>query len=851
MVAPTVNNNGWNETRCSVEEVRTVILDEAIAYAIEGNAILFLGAGFSAGAENMAERDFPLGSSLCERLILDGKIDVTGDSESDRKDLGYISERYLETNTRQDLLSFLKKEFTCKKYSDAHKTISQVTWKRIYTTNYDNIIECASLALGMKRESIDPDTRPSDVLQCSNSIIHMNGYIGNVTEAKLSSTFKLLTSSYQRRTIPNSDWAISLHNDIQNAKCLIFIGYSMDYDLELQQIFAESRDIKDKCVFITWNPSRRALTNMQRFGSTEDIGVNGFAAKLETAAAAYYPVKKEYELRCLQKIDVDSIDPAVAITDKSVTDLFFNGVIEMKNIFSVHRPQYIVERVCCQEIEQYITGDYRAVIIHSDIGNGKSVILRELESRLVTRGTVFYLEQLNSFVQDDMEYICSLRGVKYIVIENYNRIIDSEYVKLFGRFQRDDIRFIFSVRSYLNENLYQRFLERFGIEEKNILMYDVNTLSHAECRKMCSLLDQYSLWGKRSGKRPAEKMRYLERDCHSEMKSIMLDLLQSEEMQRKVTRLLGTLFQDRDLKEITLLLFICETIAIELKLDDIVILLNKQVKTPVVLKNTDIREFFDFDGNHIKLKSPLVAYFILQHYNYNEDVESILRKILPVLDRHSSIERYRNMLRMLISYSNLRMIYSRKDRFYYERFIHIFELSKTLTYHKENPFFWLQYAIVQMEMKEYKTAGIYLENAESYSHKRFDSDSWQIDTHKARLLLEQTVYEKNEKDAFVNFETAYHLLHDNKTPDLHYPLRQVSLFENYYRTFYKKFSDSERNLFLYYCIEMQKMISVYLASPKAAARKNTRANDDIRRIERTLEKMRREMAVSSPAGKKV
>ena len=268
-----------------------VTLDEAIAYAIEGNALLFLGAGFSAGAENMAGRGFPLGSGLCERLISDGRIDVTDDSESDQKDLGYISERYLETNTRQDLLTFLKKEFTCARYSDTHKVISQVTWKRIYTTNYDNIIESASLTLGMKRESIDPDKRPSDVLQSSNSIVHMNGYIGNVTEEKLHSTFKLLTSSYQKRTIPDSDWAISLHNDIQNAKCLIFIGYSLDYDLELQQIFAEGKDIKDKCVFITWKPTRRALTNMKRFGTTEDIGVDAFAARLETVHWGLTPLR--------------------------------------------------------------------------------------------------------------------------------------------------------------------------------------------------------------------------------------------------------------------------------------------------------------------------------------------------------------------------------------------------------------------------------------------------------------------------------------------------------------------------------------------------------------------------------
>lgn len=790
----------------------------------------------------MAERVFPLGSSLCKRLIEDGEIDVTNDNESDQEDLGYISERYLETNSKQDLLSFLKREFTCKRYSDTQKTISQITWKRIYTTNYDNIIESASLALSIQRESIDPDKRPSDVLQYSNSIIHMNGYIGNVTEEKLDSTFKLLTSSYQKRTIPDSDWAISLHNDIQNAKCLIFIGYSLNYDLELQQIFAECRDIKDKCMFITWKPSRRELTNMQRFGSTVDIGADGFAAKLETAITTYHPVKREYEMRCLKKIDIDTMNPSMSIKDKDITDLFFNGVIDMENIVSVHKAQYIVERTCCQEIEQNIMGDYRAVIIHSDIGNGKSVILRELEGRLAARGTVFYLDQLSSFIQDDMEYICTLRGVKYIFIENYNRIIDSDYVKIFGNFQRSDIRFVFSVRSYLNENLYQRFLNRFGIEEKAILMYDVNTLNSSECSKMRSLLDYYSLWGKRSGQKASEKMRYLKKDCRQEMKSIMLDLLQSDEMKKKIRRLLDTLFQDSDLREITLLLFMCETIAIELKLDDIVLLLNKQVRTATVLQNTDIREFFDFNGNRIKLKSPLVAYFILQHYNYNEEVETILRKILPVLDRHSSIERYTNMLRMLISYSNLRMIFYKNDRNYYQRISRIFELSKTLSYHTENPFFWLQYAIVKMEMKEYKTAGVYLENAESYSHKRFDNDSWQIDTHKARLLLEQTIYEKNQQDAFQNFETAYKLLHDNKTPDLHYPLRQVSIFEKYYEMFYKNFTNEEKNCFLHYCISMQDMIVSYLNAPKATVRKNTRTNNDLKRIEKTLEKMRREMA---------
>ena len=80
---------------------------------------------------------------------------------------------------------------------------------------------------------------------------------------------------------------------------------------------------------------------------------------------------------------------------------------------------------------------------------------------------------------------------------------------------------------------------------------------------------------------------------------------------------------------------------------------------------------------------------------------------------------------------------------------------------------------------------------------------------------------------------------------MHYPLRQVSLFEEYYKTFYEKFTDSEKNLFLYYCIEMQKMISAYLDSPKVTGRKNTRTSGDLRRIKRTLYKMRYEIAENS------
>ena len=123
-------------------------IENAIQYALEGKAILFLGSGFSKGAVNQVGLNFPLGSQVCERLIKDGNIDVSQDSLNDQQDLAYISERYLESNTREDLLRFLKKEFVCKSCSESHKIIAGIKWKRIYTTNYDNVMETATSFLG-------------------------------------------------------------------------------------------------------------------------------------------------------------------------------------------------------------------------------------------------------------------------------------------------------------------------------------------------------------------------------------------------------------------------------------------------------------------------------------------------------------------------------------------------------------------------------------------------------------------------------------------------------------------------------------------------------------------------------
>ena len=47
-------------------------LEKIVKNVLDGNAILFLGAGFSVGAKNIDNTDFPMAAGLCKELIKQG-----------------------------------------------------------------------------------------------------------------------------------------------------------------------------------------------------------------------------------------------------------------------------------------------------------------------------------------------------------------------------------------------------------------------------------------------------------------------------------------------------------------------------------------------------------------------------------------------------------------------------------------------------------------------------------------------------------------------------------------------------------------------------------------------------------
>lgn len=65
----------------------------------------------------------------------------------------YTSELYIDKFGPSKIIEKLKNEYTISEIAEHHKKICSLPWKRIYTTNYDNIIEQSCVANGVVIDS--------------------------------------------------------------------------------------------------------------------------------------------------------------------------------------------------------------------------------------------------------------------------------------------------------------------------------------------------------------------------------------------------------------------------------------------------------------------------------------------------------------------------------------------------------------------------------------------------------------------------------------------------------------------------------------------------------------------------
>ncbi len=207
-------------------------LKQAISYLLSGETVLFLGSGFSAGAIKADGKEFSTATPLAHKLLKE-----SGFAPEDYiNDLGAASEIYQDVRGEHKLVEFLRNEYSAVKITESQKYIGSLKFHRIYTTNYDNVIDLAYKNHNKVLRCCTLSNNLKDFRDKQNLCVHLNGRIENLTLDSLNKEFKLTNVSYLTENITNSPWITLFRTDLKTAKAIFFIGYSMQYDLDLQRI---------------------------------------------------------------------------------------------------------------------------------------------------------------------------------------------------------------------------------------------------------------------------------------------------------------------------------------------------------------------------------------------------------------------------------------------------------------------------------------------------------------------------------------------------------------------------------------------------------------------------------------
>lgn len=773
-------------------------IEQALEHALNGEAVLFLGSGFSLGATNILNKSFLNGAQLTKLLL--GKINIS----EEQVNLRHAAEIFVEQSSDEELANLLRGQFSVKVIADHHKSIGAVHWFRIFTTNYDNVLERAYAENSRQLVSVTLGQDPSQFVAVPDLCLHINGDIGSLTPDSLFDSFKLTDTSYLTDTFRGSLWGDFFRTQLRHAQAIFFLGTSLG-DIDITRILYEERAIKDKCFLITNpQPSKVDQLILAKYGTVLPWGMEKFSRILDEKKRSWNPARYEPVRIAFEEIKKPN---DIRITkDQDAFNLFLRGEVDRGLVYKSllepgQNPPYYVLRSNLAIISKYAEQKKKTFLITSSLGNGKTLLCLGIAHKALLEGyKVFWLkpEYDDYHINRDITSLCRDKEPIVVVVENYYRYLKNLHYLRANRTSK--VILILTARTDINDHYYDRLLD--ALDQKPVLL-DVDQIDDSAADQIISILDHFSFWGKHAAKSFSEKKRVLDL-MNNSFQRLLLELLKSPDISSRFLNVLREIEQMKDgtgaveliVASCALSLLLGHEVTISSVSD---ILETDVVRDARIRQHAGIREIIRIGRDSIELQSSVFSQFILSSIS---DSTLLINSLIKIAKRAERLGKnnstYYWIFRELVRFSNLQMILPERQR--RPMAINFYEALKNLDSTKEHPHFWLQYAIARLSFPDLDEAGIYFENSYAYAEKLGNYNTRQIDNHFARYLLERSKAEGDADKAYRHFIKAHELLMPqfNQT-DLYYPYRVAKGYYGFFFKHFKKLASEQKSEFLLAC----------------------------------------------------
>ena len=753
-----------------------------------GNAILFAGAGFNYKAENILGEMPPCGEKLSY------KICELGGFEPDR-DLKYASDFYLANYDRKKLINFLKDIFTINKVKKYHKTIVSKNWRRIYTTNYDNLIDLAGLKVSKRVTAITIDDSPDDYLNDSNLCIHLNGNLKILNEDSLNTKFKLSDSSYcSPDSFVSSAWNYVFQKDLERCSAIIFVGYSL-YDIEIKKLLHNCEKFKQKAFFIIkGNPSQKEQFEVSKYGTTFPIGIGKFASALENIRVND-PNTDQFYLETFSEFAPSS--DSMNIRDSDIYHFLMQG--ELKDCYyqqaanGVQSLPFLVNRKIADEIVDHIL-DKKNILIYSGLGNGKTVLSKIIAAKLILRGVKCYLlNDEHGEWEKDLDKISQQKSPTVLILDGY--IANHDFFKYFKMIKPDNITLLLTTRVSELE-WYEKALKEIPTHRFNISQIEFD-----EIAEFVDIINNAALWDKMTALSFTRKRDIIKNRYKSQFSQTLLNLLKSPKIKVKFEDIVKKVSSKDEYKKTILVIAICQVWQIRHDRALIATISRSDlIYSSEFAENLYIKELL---SSELCFCSSVFALFVLKNYFSPIYIVDQLLEIAEILNNEKSVGNIRKFFQDILRFGKIEKILSENNK-KNALVKHYEQLKNRLTWLQRESHFWMQYGMAQIPYKNYNTAQRYFNTAYDIARRIEGYDTSYIDTQQARLYMKQAVASSEDVDGMKYFEKAHKLL---STLDIgEHVLRQLKYYHRFYDTHYSSLSKGMKTRFNGYCVYIKNKI---------------------------------------------
>jgi hypothetical protein len=769
----------------------------ALVAAADGKAVLFMGAGFSLGASSLNNSVFPSGTTLAADLCKDAKVPVTNDLKA-------ASSRYLKVKRPDELIGTLKQTFTAKAIAPFHEEIAAVPWKAIYTTNYDNVLEMGAVARGKKLTPLTLSDEPRRHRDHHESVIHINGYIDRLDEVTLLNEFKLTNTSYLTTQFRESNWSEIFIRHVRSAQAIFFVGYSL-YDLDIQEILYADESLREKAFFIQrigMTEEELQFSELSDFGTILPIGVEQFAKDVSSVDPLALSTDKSLLLVGFEEMRAQS-DEKLETRAEDIFSLLLQGKVNTQLLIEqvIHQSanDYVFDRDAQQmAIKEKVAPAWLNYTVIGDLGNGKTTLLRLISAELIKQGyRCFWLNDEAYDCFDEIDAIIDQPEPVVLVFDNYTRKMD--LVAHANLKRRGDTIILFSARTLMHkthqEDLY---FKKIRIDLSKTCEIDCNKLSPSELTNLSDYFSKYGLWGEMAALHPERKIRYITHRCNSELHGVLLGLLSSPEIQGRFSSFFNDLKKSRQQTKTVVAVFALNLLNITHPTAHMIAAVTNDstVFNATFKADPTIKQFFNSDRDIISPKSTALAEFCLKNFPDPVLLVDSLIEICRATRKKAEVTRfYWDTYRDMASFMSVkRMLPDESKR---ELLIRFYEGLRSIDLERENPLFWLQYAMARMDQPkagDLEQAEAYLKTALALGRAKKQYTIVDIETQYARLHLERALQTATTADeAYSYFVQGNSLLTQITKHELYKtePYRPIRNYSGIFERFGSQYSPSQ------------------------------------------------------------